>query len=54
MCEIYSELTIKVPKRREWRRSSVFIDTFGTDFIHCSGVILIHVDTGVILLPLIL
>ena len=28
MCKIYSNLTIKTPERREWRRSGVFIDKF--------------------------
>ena len=28
-CEICSKLTIKIPERRQWRRSSVFIVNFG-------------------------
>ena len=27
-CEIYSKLTIKIPERRHWRRSDVFIVNF--------------------------
>ena len=27
-CEIYSELTIKTPERRQWRRFGVFIVNF--------------------------
>ena len=28
MCETYSELTIKIPERRHWRRFGVFIGNF--------------------------
>ena len=28
MCEICSELTIKIPERRRWRRSGIFIVNF--------------------------
>ena len=28
LCEICSELTIKTPERRQWRRSTVFIVNF--------------------------
>ena len=27
-CEIYSKLTIKIPERRQWRRSGIFIVNF--------------------------
>ena len=28
MCEIISNLTMRIPERRQWRRSSVFINNF--------------------------
>ena len=34
-CEICSTLTIKTPKRRDWRRSSVFIVNFEHTFTPC-------------------
>ena len=37
MCEICSELTLKTPERRQWRRSGVFI----ANFEHMSRLILV-------------
>ena len=34
MCEICSELTIKTPERRQWRRSGIFVN-FG-QILHAS------------------
>ena len=36
-CEICSKLTIKIPERRHWRRSGVFIVNFG----HISHLVLV-------------
>ena len=36
-CEICSKLTIKIPERRHWRRSSIFIVNF-EHFTPCSSV----------------
>ena len=36
-CEICSELTIKTPERRQWRRSGVFI----VNFEHISHLVLV-------------
>ena len=36
-CEIYSELTIKTPERRQWRSSGVFI----VNFEHISHLVLV-------------
>ena len=37
MCEICSELTIKIPERRHWRRSVIFI----VNFEHISHLVLV-------------
>ena len=37
MCEICSKLTIKVPERRQWRRSGIFI----VNFEHISNLVLV-------------
>ena len=37
-CEICSKLTIKIPERRQWRRSGIFIVNFKTYFTSCSSV----------------
>ena len=37
MCEICSELTIKIPERRHWRRSGIFI----VNFEHISHLVLV-------------
>ena len=36
-CEICSKLTIKIPKRRQWRRSGIFI----LNFEHISHFVLV-------------
>ena len=36
-CEIYSKLTIKIPERRQWRSSGVFI----VNFEHISHLVLV-------------
>ena len=36
-CEIYSKLTIKIPERRQWRRSGIFI----VNFEHISHLLLV-------------
>ena len=36
-CEIHSKLTIKIPERRQWRRSGIFI----VYFEHISHLILV-------------
>ena len=50
MCEICSNLRIKTPERRQWRRSGVFIVNFEhITFLPCSSVSIINfeqVNTG--------
>ena len=49
MCEIYSKLTITIPKRRHWRRSGAFIVHFEHIFTPCSSVSILnfeHVISG--------
>ena len=36
-CEICSKLTIKIPERRQWRRSDIFI----VNFEHISHLVLV-------------
>ena len=36
-CEICSKLTIKIPERRQWRRSGIFI----VNFEHISHLVLV-------------
>ena len=36
-CEIYSKLAIKIPERRQWRRSGIFI----VNFEHISYLVLV-------------
>ena len=38
-CEIYSKLTIKIPERRHWRRSGIFI----VNFEHISHLVLVFI-----------
>ena len=50
MCEICSNLRIKTPERRQWRRYGVFIVNFEhITFLPCSSVSIINfeqVNTG--------
>ena len=43
-CEICSKLTIKAPKRRNWRRSSVFVVNIWTYFTHFSSVSIVNFE----------
>ena len=43
-CEICSKLTIKIPERRQWRRSGVFIINFKTYFTPCSSVSIVNFE----------
>ena len=47
--EICSKLTIKIPERRQGRRSGIFIVNFEHNFTPCSSVSIVHfeqVNTG--------
>ena len=37
-CEIYSKLTIKIPERRHWCRSGIFV----VNFEHISHLVLVY------------
>ena len=46
-CEIYSELTIKIPERRHWHRSGTFVVNFEqlwTYFTPCSSVSIVNFE----------
>ena len=37
-------ITIKIPERRQWRRSGVFIVNSEQIFTHCSGVPIVYFE----------
>ena len=43
-CEICSKLTIKIPERRHWRRSSIFIINFEHISNLCSSVTIVNFE----------